>query len=176
MFFGLFKSEVERGQERRSKKMNNSKGTADQVIEAIELNEAVANRLIDKMRAEQCAPAARALFEIVITTDRTDKGCEFLKQEITDMANRGESDRSFGALLALSLLQAGCAALKLKGTEQMNALFCLAPLEGSLRGFMTQNGVQPWEVTFAYDHEFERYRMKFLEPRYDQGMSTPAKD
>lgn len=105
--------------------------------------------------------AAISLIDVVIDCPRTIEDVRSRKARTEESYAAGKIGLQFyiGRQLGLRLVGAGALLLKLQGEQWTRASFAFAELEGFLRAFIEHYGVKPWAGTYAFDHEFERYRL-----------------
>ncbi len=111
--------------------------------------------------------AAVALMQVVIDCPRTIEDVKSRKARAEESLAAGKMrlQHYIGRQLGLRLVGGGALLLKLQGEQWMRASFAFAELEGFLHAFVKHYGVVPWEGTYAFDHEFEQYRLAELARR-----------
>tara|TARA_B100001105_G_scaffold72359_1_gene56863 strand:+ start:5420 stop:5920 length:501 start_codon:yes stop_codon:yes gene_type:complete len=146
-------------------------GDCDFIIAAILHSRAQAEVEIRRLEAEVDRSvwrgAAVALMQVVIECPRTveDVKRRKLQTETSYAAGKMRLQHYIGRHLGLRLVGCGALLLKLQGDQWMRASFAFAELEGFLHAFVTHYRVKPWEGTFAYDKDYERYRLAELARR-----------
>lgn len=97
-----------------------------------------------------------------------------LRSWVIDLNKAGRMPQALGAAIGSRLVLAGVFLKQLRGKAWIEAAFSVAVLEGLIKGFMERAGDNPLPGHYAFDIEFERYRLEYLARRDAENESSEA--
>jgi hypothetical protein len=103
--------------------------------------------------------AATIIKNLVMRRGRTLEAAQELRRQAQE-ANGLFS--KYPTAIAATMIECGVYLAKLDGPSWTRGSMAFAHLEGMIRGFLQRQGVQEWEVMYAYDIEFESYRQSWM--------------